>query len=1020
LAEMELGIFPHHKALVQDSPHLNFLYGTRDPGKEKQITPTENCAIQEISVQEQCKMHLGNFRLHLPPGTKGKAEELNARDLEFLAKKFTAAEDDRGEGDDDPRLAIYRTIIAREGVSQEMEERVAAYREAILRDYGGTVLRSTVFPDPPERGRFGYAYIPLKEGAVPVRQKPFFMHGERREALDKITQNWLEMRFIEPPSTKNSEWLSQTFPVPKKSATFPWRGVADMRGPNSQTRRCNYPLPHIEDILVKHGGNQMFSILDLKQAFHQQPLHPESRHITCCFTPRGVFQWRVNVMGLTNAPQQFQQMIDDRLEPIKDIASPYIDDILVGTTVGEGEDLLAAHDRDIRRAMEVLKKEQFVVDDKAKFFVPEVEFCGQILGYGMRKPAPGKLMAIEKWEVPKTITALRAFLGFTNYYNTYIHMYAEIAARLQDKLKVPRELGKKGSKQRVEFDAQDLEAFEELKHRLCSGLSLQRVNPDKPFVLRVDASGYAVGGTLEQLVDGEGEPTVQDVMEKKTVPVAFMSRKLSEGQRKWTPRELETYAIITALEKWESWIGLQPVLVLTDHQSLEAWTREVLDTPGGPVGRRARWHLIFSRFNLEVGYIPGKHNTIADILSRWAYPASQAYRDISKHGSAKDKEDMDKIIQQEREDEMTCMHIFQGDPAHRPKNVLVRGVVTRSGKKVEPEEDRLDASGRGTEGGAGPGGTNTPADHHSPGPRVQSSENKEDSSSDTGMGIGIPNSVANAQSETRENSHNIGNGEVDPPTDVTFLGKAPLCESDWGEAYPNCPTWGPYWEATKQLTGWPRGIKVFGHHMFFEEKLCVPLQFQPFIIQENHEFLGHVGPDKSWESIRLRFAWADEKRAKAFNQGVCRQCTTCQASKRGESLRGPIESTPIPPAPMRHVAVDLFKMPKVWYEGEEFDTIGLCVDRHSGWIVAVPCFNKGLTGAKLAKEMLKYQWRPFGLPSVISSDQGSHFVSTWWQNMCALMGIRQAYSQAYHHQANGRVERAGQQVMEILRKLYAD
>ena len=74
-------------------------------------------------------------------------------------------------------------------------------------------------------------------------------------------------------------------------------------------------------------------------------------------------------MGLTNAPQQFQQMIDDRLEPIRDIASPYIDDILVGTTVGEGEDLLAAHDRDVRRAMETLKKEQFVVDDKAKFFL---------------------------------------------------------------------------------------------------------------------------------------------------------------------------------------------------------------------------------------------------------------------------------------------------------------------------------------------------------------------------------------------------------------------------------------------------------------------------------------------------------------------------------------------------------------------------------------------------------------------------------------------------------------------------
>ena len=100
------------------------------------------------------------------------------------------------------------------------------------------------------------------------------------------------------------------------------------------------------------------------------------------------------------------------------------------------------------------------------------------------------------------------------------------------------------------------------------------------------------------------------------------------------PRELETYIIILALQKWESWIGLQPVLVLTDHQSLEAWTREVLDPPSGPVGRRARWHQIFSKFDLTVGDIPGKENTIADILSRWAYAASKALRDTSKHGSA--------------------------------------------------------------------------------------------------------------------------------------------------------------------------------------------------------------------------------------------------------------------------------------------------------------------------------------------------------------------------------------------------
>ena len=79
----------------------------------------------------------------------------------------------------------------------------------------------------------------------------------------------------------------------------------------------------------------MFSILDLKQAFHQQPLAQSSRHITTSWTPMGLFQWKVNVMGLTNAPQQFQQMIDWVLTDVRDVTDAYIDGILVGTRVEE-------------------------------------------------------------------------------------------------------------------------------------------------------------------------------------------------------------------------------------------------------------------------------------------------------------------------------------------------------------------------------------------------------------------------------------------------------------------------------------------------------------------------------------------------------------------------------------------------------------------------------------------------------------------------------------------------------------
>ena len=188
---------------------------------------------------------------------------------------------------------------------------------------------------------------------------------------------------------------------------------------------------------------------------------------------------------------------------------------------------------------------------------------------GSRRPAPGKLSAIENWEIPRSITELRAFLGFTNYYSSYIEGYSDLAAGLQDKLKVSKEEGKKGSRKSISWTPGDQQAFLELKKRLCSGLVLQRVNSERPFVLRVDANRYAVGACLEQLVDDARRPTPEDVIQRKTVPVAFISRKLTPTQRNWVPSEQETYAIIIALQKWESWIGLQPILVLTDHKALE-------------------------------------------------------------------------------------------------------------------------------------------------------------------------------------------------------------------------------------------------------------------------------------------------------------------------------------------------------------------------------------------------------------------------------------------------------------------
>ena len=141
-------------------------------------------------------------------------------------------------------------------------------------------------------------------------------------------------------------------------------------------------------------------------------------------------------------------------------------------------------------------------------------------------------MAVEKFEPPKNITGLRSFLGLTNYYSEYIQNYSQIVSPLLEKLKVTRKDGKKGSKVAISWNSEDQAAFDEIKGKLVGQLALLHVNPDRPFILRTDACGYAVGAVLEQLRDSDAMPTAQDALEGRTQPVAFMSRKLTEGQRK--------------------------------------------------------------------------------------------------------------------------------------------------------------------------------------------------------------------------------------------------------------------------------------------------------------------------------------------------------------------------------------------------------------------------------------------------------------------------------------------------------
>ena len=122
---------------------------------------------------------------------------------------------------------------------------------------------------------------------------------------------------------------------------------------------------------------------------------------------------------------------------------------------------------------------------------------------------------------------------------------------------------------------------------------------------------------------------------------------------------------------------------------------------------------------------------------------------------------------------------------------------------------------------------------------------------------------------------------------------------------------------------------------------------------------------------------------------------------------------------MVHVVLDLFSIAPGTHQGRSYDSILVCVDRLSGWTIAIPCEKKGLTSERAAQLVLE-KWEMFGIPEVITSDQGQHFVGAWFQNMCARLGVRQAHGIAYRSQTNGRAEVAGKTLIHLLRKVHTE
>jgi hypothetical protein len=290
-------------------------------------------------------------------------------------------------------------------------------------------------------------------------------------------------------------------------------------------------------------------------------------------------------MGLKGAGSYFQQMLVSVVLAglVLTICEVYLDDVI---TYGETPKELLER---LRRIWLKFRQYKITLSPKKLVIgVPQIEYVGHVINSEGTRFSREKLDKVLQVPPPKTAKELKSFLGLANYFRDHIANYASIMRPLNELLHgyVPTRKLVWSEDQQTAFTAVK-EAINTLPQLFFLQDGIGEIH------LFTDASNYAIGAYLCQIIDG---------VEK---PIAFMSALLNQQQiLKWTVPEKECYAIVAAFKKFEYLIRDCHFVLHTDHKNLV-----FLKTS---TGRVLRWKLLIQEYDFDIEYLEGHTNVVAD------------------------------------------------------------------------------------------------------------------------------------------------------------------------------------------------------------------------------------------------------------------------------------------------------------------------------------------------------------------------------------------------------------------------
>ncbi|GMJ03386.1 hypothetical protein HRI_004007800 [Hibiscus trionum] len=182
--------------------------------------------------------------------------------------------------------------------------------------------------------------------------------------------------------------------------------------------------------------------------------------------------------GLTNAPATFQALMTDLFGPfLRRFVLVFFDDILIYSASWPN------HITHLTTVLDLLKANKlFAKQSKCFFGQQQVDYLGHIIYAKGVSTDPIKVEARSDWPLPKTLKALRGFLGLTGYYMRFIRHYGGISRPLTTTLK----------KDNFTWTLEAKLAFTELKEAMCTAPVLPLPDFTKPLYLETDASSKGI------------------------------------------------------------------------------------------------------------------------------------------------------------------------------------------------------------------------------------------------------------------------------------------------------------------------------------------------------------------------------------------------------------------------------------------------------------------------------------------------------------------------------------------------